>query len=94
MRLADEYDGAQERGEVASGSVRTDIVGDHDDVRPATAADLGLHREEIREARQLRDAERASPGKAERVLKEIVDRGETALALALWTATPRLLPPT
>lgn len=35
-KLADEYDAAQERGEVASGSVRTDIVPDGNDV-PLTA---------------------------------------------------------
>ena len=62
MRLAEEYDAAQDRGEVASGSVRTDIVADHNDVRPATAADLGIRRDEIHEARQFRDAERADPG--------------------------------
>jgi hypothetical protein len=52
-RLADEYDAAQERGEVAKGSIRTDIVGEHNDVRPATAADLGLTRKAIHEARQV-----------------------------------------
>ncbi len=56
VRLADEYDAAQERGEVASGSVRTDIVVESNDVRPSTAADLGLRRDEIHEARQIRDA--------------------------------------
>lgn len=40
-RLADEYDAAQERDEVASGSVRTDIVPKQNDVCPATAADVG-----------------------------------------------------
>jgi hypothetical protein len=62
MRLAEEYDAAQERGEVALGSVRTDIVGDFNDVRPATAADLGLRRDEIHETRKLLDAEAAEPG--------------------------------
>lgn len=56
-RLADESDAAQQRGEVASGSVRTDIVPPSNDVRPATAADLGLTRKAIHETRRLRDAE-------------------------------------
>ncbi|MBP1183774.1 hypothetical protein [Methylobacterium sp. PvR107] len=56
-RLADGSDAAQQRGEVASGSVRTDIVPPSNDVRPATAADLGLTRKAIHETRRLRDAE-------------------------------------
>jgi hypothetical protein len=61
-RLADEYDAAQERGEVATGSVRTDIVPVGNDVRPATAAEIGLSRKEVHKARQIRDAERRDPG--------------------------------
>lgn len=38
------------------------IVLDGNDNRPATAADLGLSRKEIHEARQFRDAEKADPG--------------------------------
>lgn len=75
IRLADEYDAAQERGEVAKIGDNLPSVGDHN-ARPATAAEVGLRRDEIHEARQLRDAEKASPGKAERVLTEITDRGE------------------
>ncbi len=65
-RLADEYDAAQERGEVAKGSVRKDIVPVGNDVRPATAADLGLTRKDIHEpcriARSLmRVASRITP---------------------------------
>jgi hypothetical protein len=76
IRLAEEYDAAQERGEVARGSVRTDIVAGPNDVRPATAADLGLRRDEIHEARKLRDAELASPGIVETTINELVGRGE------------------
>lgn len=68
MRLAEEYDAAQDRGEVAKGSVRTDIVAGHNDVRPATAADLGLRRDEIHSARKLRDAEAADPGVVQRTI--------------------------
>lgn len=75
MRLADEYDAAQDRGEVASGSVRTDIVAGHNDVRPATAADLGLRRDEIHDARKLRDAEREMPGLAQQAVNNMLAAG-------------------
>jgi hypothetical protein len=42
--------------------VRTGIVPQANDVRPVTAADLGLIGRAIHEARQLRDAEAADPG--------------------------------
>lgn len=74
MRLADEYDAAQVRGEVAkNGGDKTRIpVGNS----APTAAEIGLDLKEIHVSRKLRDAEKASPGKAERTLKEIVQRGE------------------
>lgn len=75
MRLADEYDSAQERGELATGRDGPG-AGVVDGNAKATSADIGLRRDEIHEARKLRDAEKASPGKAERALKEIVKRGE------------------
>ncbi|HEU4805424.1 MAG TPA: hypothetical protein VFS91_06400 [Nitrobacter sp.] len=71
-RLADEYDAAQERGEVASGSVRTDIIPEQNDVRPATAAEVlgdGAHKL-LHEARLIRDAEAADPGIVRRALDE------------------------
>lgn len=52
MRLAEEYDDAQDRGEVA-GQSRTSVGTDN---APATAADLGIRRDEIHEARKFRDA--------------------------------------
>jgi hypothetical protein len=42
--------------------VRTDIVPDQNDVRPATAKDLGISRKAIHEARLIRDAEKAELG--------------------------------
>ena len=54
MRLAEEYDAAQERGEVA-GHDRSKVEPDN----VATAAGLGLRRDEILEARRLHDAELA-----------------------------------
>jgi hypothetical protein len=74
MRLADEYDAAQERGEVAALGDNLPRVVDHNS--KATAADIGLRRDEIHAARKLRDAEAADPGKTERVLAKIVNDGE------------------
>ncbi|MDR5654981.1 MULTISPECIES: hypothetical protein [Rhodobacterales] len=78
-RLADEYDAAQARGEVM-GRSRT-CVGD--DNAPATAADLGLRRDEIHEARQIRDAEAADPGVVRRALDDRLERGEEPTRAAL-----------
>ena len=66
MRLAEEYDAAQDRGEV---------VGAHDGAKKRvdgnnaiTSADLGIRRDEIHEARKLRDAEATEPGIVQRTL--------------------------
>lgn len=60
-RLADEYDAAQERGEVAGhGGGRNFKVADSN--VEATTADLGLRRDEIHEGRQIRDFEDQNPG--------------------------------
>lgn len=61
-RLADEYDAAQQRGEVQTpGGDRKTIVSAGNNDR-ATVTDLGLTRKAIHEARQLRDAEGTDPG--------------------------------
>ncbi len=83
-RLADEYEAARERGEVAGhggsrGNQHTAKVdeqnfGDVD--RPATIADIGLTRPQIFEARQIRDAIAAEPGIVRRVLDELLDAGD------------------
>jgi hypothetical protein len=52
---------AKDSGHYPYVSVRTDIVGDHNDVRPTTAADLGLRRYEIHEARKLSYDDRGGP---------------------------------
>lgn len=75
-RLADEYDAAQERGEVAKASVRTDIVLKQNDVRPATAADVGISRKDIHEARIIRDAEAEEPGIVQHTIDDAIDAGE------------------
>ena len=64
-RLADEYDAAQARGEVA-GHGRSKV----EPANVTTAADLGLRRDQIHEARRLRDAEAADPGIVRRTLDQ------------------------
>jgi hypothetical protein len=84
-RLAAEYDAAQERGEVqAEGRPKT--VPDGNGFLPpaaATAADLGISRKDIHEARVIRDAEEAEPGIVRRTLDEKLARGEEPTRAAL-----------
>lgn len=86
IRLADEYDAAQERGEVATGNRAKDFAVADDNAKPATAADLGLRRDQIHEARQLRDAEAEAPGFIRQTLDGLVDAGEEPTKAALKKA--------
>lgn len=75
-RLADEYDAAQERGEVAKRGEQDrvrDNVGNGNVI--ATAADLGIRRDQIHEARQVRDAEREDPGVYRRTALDLAEQG-------------------
>ena len=60
-RIADEYDAAQARGDVANGRDGPG-AGVLNGNAKATAAEIGLSRKDIHEARQIRDAEQAQPG--------------------------------
>ena len=89
-RLADEYDAAQERGDVAGhGGGRNFKDGDPNvetqsggqnrvggDNAIVTMADLGLRRDQVHDARLIRDAEAAEPGLVRRTLDERLERGE------------------
>jgi len=73
-RLADEYDAAQERGEVArNGGDRTSVP---DGNAAPTASDIGFTRRAIMEARQIRDAEARDPGIVERTVNAAIERGD------------------
>jgi hypothetical protein len=79
-RLADEYDAAQERGDVQAqgGGNRpksVEVAGDDFYARPI-AGDIGLDKHQIREAREVRDAEDADPGIVRRTLDEALDEGK------------------
>jgi hypothetical protein len=69
-RIADEYDAAQERGEVADQGKPSQREG------LATVSEIGLSHKDIHEARIIRDAEDADPGVVRRALDEAVDAGE------------------
>ncbi len=76
-RLVDEYDAAQERGEIARlGTNQSDLGVSGGNTRPSTAADIGLSRKAIHDARLIRDAEAADPGLVRRTLDERLERGE------------------
>jgi hypothetical protein len=73
-RLADEYDAAQERGEVAGhGGGRVSNVPDRNNA--ATVEDLGLSHKHIHDARHVRDCEAADPGVFERTAFGMADAG-------------------
>jgi len=73
-RLADEYDAAQERGEVAG--PRDGKLGRSEGERLPTADDIGFTRRAIMEARQIRDAEARDPGIVERTVNAAFERGD------------------
>ncbi|MHB2265016.1 SAM-dependent methyltransferase [Aliihoeflea sp. PC F10.4] len=75
MRIADEYDAAQERGDVRKPGQRGKAVADDDSISPAKSEDIGLSRQEIHEARKLRDAERGAPGIVERAIQARLEAG-------------------
>lgn len=77
MRLAEEYDAAQDRGEVSKQGAH--VSGEN----MMRTEDLGLARKDIHEARQFRDAERAEPGLISRALDAMIERGEEPTRAAL-----------
>ncbi len=80
-RLADEYDAAQERGEVRGANERSasspEAVG---------VADIGMTHKDIHEARIIRDAEQADPGIVRRTIDEKLDAGQEPTKAALREA--------
>jgi hypothetical protein len=68
-RFADEYDAAQERGEVANGRDGSGAGVSNGNAK-ATVADIGITRKEIHDARLVRDAEVADPGIVRRTVEE------------------------
>jgi len=73
-RLADEYDAAQERGEVRGPGQHGGNISD-EYISPRVS-DLGLTHVQIQQAREIRDAEVEDPGIVRRTLDEALDAGE------------------
>jgi phage N-6-adenine-methyltransferase len=94
IRLADEYDAAQERGEVSGPKTgRPKSVEDDNAFIETTAADLGLRRDEIYEARQMRDAENESPGIIQSVIEERIAAGVEPTKAAISAAVEAVSKP-
>lgn len=85
-RLADEYDAAQERGEVADQGKPSKTEG------LATVAQIGLTHKDIHEAREIRDAEEADPGIVRRTLDERLEAGEEPTKAAVRRVTSKRRP--
>lgn len=86
-RLADEYDAAQERGEVAGhGGKRGNQYANVTDNNVATAEEIGLTREQVFEARQIRDAEEADPGIVHKTVEEQLAAGKEPTKAAVRKA--------
>lgn len=81
MRLAEEYDAAQGRGEVKTRADNQHASSGREEA--ASAHDLGLSHKDIHEARKLRDAEASEPGLISRALDAMVARGEEPTRAAL-----------
>jgi DNA N-6-adenine-methyltransferase (Dam) len=88
FRLAEEYDAAQERGEVAGhGGARNFNVPDEN--VETTVADIGLTRKDIFEARQVRDAEKERPGIVNEAIDRLLESGEEPTRAAVARAVSR-----
>jgi hypothetical protein len=77
MRLAEEYDAAQERGDVRGHGQRGKEIPDQNVFSTPTAKEIDPALPKLAfEGRQLLKAEDADPGVTQRTLSEMVERGE------------------
>jgi hypothetical protein len=92
-RLADEYDGAQQRGEVrAVGQRKQQNIPQENISR--TVADIGLTSKQVHEFRITRDAERRKPGIVRKAVDEKLRAGRAPTRADVWRAlTERKAPP-
>lgn len=82
IRLADEYDAAQERGEIRTQADNRAISNSE----KASFRELGLNPKLIHDARQERDAERAVPGIAEKTVLQLLEEGHEPTRTAVREA--------
>lgn len=83
-RLADEYDAAQERGEVSKRGQHKSHIPDGN--MRADVDDIGLTSKQIHEARQIRDAEEEDPGIVRATLDAMLANGEEPTRAAVTSA--------
>lgn len=81
-RLADEYDAAQGRGEVAKGRPKSLPDGNSS----VTAAQIGIASKDIHDARQVRDVIVANPAAVREALNDILAKGDEPTRTALKKA--------
>lgn len=74
IRLAEEYDAAQKRGEVGKQGQRTDLIPAGNKV--PSNADARISAKEIHEARKLAAAEKEKPGTIDQSINEQLDKRE------------------
>jgi hypothetical protein len=91
-RLAEEYDAAQERGEVRKDGQRGKAVPDENSI--PTTADIGLTRKLVHEARQVRDAEKAKPGIVREAVEGKLQAGEEPTRADVKRAVKAVAKPT
>lgn len=91
VRLADEYDAAQERGEIASAGKPANVP---DGNNKPTVEDVGLTRKQIHDARQVRDAEEAQPGVIQQILDQRLANGLEPTRAAIREAVIEAAKPT
>lgn len=84
-RLADEYDGGQERGEIAKAGGDRSKIPDGNNA-PATTAEIGISSKEIHDARQIRDVIVANPTAVREALDDILAKGDEPTRAALRKA--------
>lgn len=85
-RLADEYDAAQARGEVAGHGHGLKLGRNRPDIgvtNIGTVKDIGVSSYDIHEARKVRDAEVAAPGVVTSAIEAILGRGHEPTKAAL-----------
>ena len=88
IRLADEWDAAQARGEVArAGGNRQSII--HNADNAPTQAELGVDPRQISRARRTRDAERADPDIIRRTVDAAVREGRAPTRAGVGRAIER-----
>ena len=94
VRLADEYDAAQGRGEAARPGEYARANIPNQNISP-TVTDIGLTSKIVHEARQVRDAERRDPGIIRRTVAERLNAGEAPTHADIRRAIsprPRIIP--